>query len=192
MTPQTALRTKLQLVLLDRDGVININSPDYIKSAQEWQPLPGAIAAVVELQSNYTVAVCSNQSGVARGLFDEVSLAAIHDKLNACIVAAGGEVVDVFYCPHHPEDGCDCRKPEAGLLLLAMRTHSAKPLTTLYAGDSETDLLAAEKAGCISVLVLTGKGMSTHQSQAGQRAGFVCSDLAALPAALSQITSADV
>ena len=188
MTPQTASSKNLQLVLLDRDGVINVDSPDYIKSAEQWRPLPGAIAAIVKLQATYAVAVCSNQSGVARGLFDESILASIHDKLNACIEEAGGEAINVFYCPHHPDAGCQCRKPAPELLRLAMRTQEIEPGNTLYAGDSETDLLAAENAGCTSVLILTGNGSKTQHSQAGQRAQLVCADLAALPAALSQTT----
>ncbi|GEM_PF-531431 len=189
MTPQTASSKNLQLVLLDRDGVINVDSPDYIKSAEQWLPLPGAIAAIVKLQGAYAVAVCSNQSGVARGLFDESTLASIHDKLNACIKQAGGEAVDVFYCPHHPDAGCQCRKPAPELLHLAMRTHGAAAANTLYAGDSETDLLAAENAGCTPVLILTGNGRKAQRSQAGQRAELICTDLAALPAALAQTTT---
>ncbi len=104
----------LALILLDRDGVINVDSPDYIRSAEQWQPLPGAIDAIVLLQKYYDVAVCSNQSGVGRGLFDETTLHKMHIKMNDLICAAGGTAVDVFFCPHTPEQSCECRKPKAG------------------------------------------------------------------------------
>jgi D-glycero-D-manno-heptose 1,7-bisphosphate phosphatase len=187
MKEQKTTESKLRLILLDRDGVINSDTPDFVKSPIEWHALPGAIEAVVTLQERFTVAVCTNQSGIGRALFDESTLAAIHTKLNTCIKDSGGDAVDIFYCPHHPDAGCRCRKPHPELLQRAMRSHGADPQATLYVGDSEKDLLAALQAGCKSALVLTGKGSTTLQSQAGQRATMVCDDLASLPAALAEL-----
>ena len=174
----------LQLVLLDRDGVINVDSPDFIKSEQEFQPIPGAIEAIAALQSVFEVAVCTNQSGLARGLFSETALAGMHDKLNRLVIDAGGRALNIYFCPHHPDDGCPCRKPKPELLRIAMQDHGCDPDATLYAGDSEKDLLAAANAGCLASLILTGNGKKTSDSQAGQRADLVCEDLPALAAIL--------
>jgi len=171
-------------VLLDRDGVINFDSPDYIKTPDEWQALPGALEAIVRLQQHVQVAVCSNQSGVGRGLFDEDTLSRIHDKFNAGLIACGGEAVDIYYCPHHPDDGCPCRKPQPELLHRAMQAFGIAPAATLYAGDSEKDLLAAANARCRAALVLTGNGASTAKTEAGRRTAVTCDSLAALPEAL--------
>lgn len=187
MKEQKDAELELKLILLDRDGVINIDSPDFVKSPTEWHALPGAIEAIVTLQERFTVAVCTNQSGIGRALFDESTLAAIHTKLNTCISDSGGDAIDIFYCPHHPDAGCTCRKPHPELLQHAMRAHGSDPQTTLYVGDSEKDLLAADRAGCKSALVLTGNGSTTINSQAGQRATIVCNDLASLPAALAEL-----
>jgi len=175
---------QIKLVLLDRDGVINVESPAFIKRPSQWHAIPGAIDAIVLMQSYFEVAVCSNQSGVGRGLFDESVLAAIHDKLNAELVAAGGRALDVFYCPHHPDEGCPCRKPKPELLTRAMQAYAIEPSHTVYAGDSEKDLLAAENADCFSILVLTGNGATTASSTAGARASLVCTDLQDLAARL--------
>lgn len=175
---------QLELVLLDRDGVINVDSPDFIKSADEFEPLPGAVEAIAALQTACTVAVCTNQSGLGRGLFNETDLAAMHDKLNRAVLAAGGQPLDVYFCPHHPDAGCTCRKPEPELLEVAMRSHQSSPLRTLYAGDSEKDLLAAFNAGCHAALILTGNGQKTAVSQASQRAVLICQDLPALAASV--------
>ena len=178
---QTQLRLRgLRLILLDRDGVINFDSPDYIRDASQWHPISGAIEAIVRLQKRFSVAICTNQSGVGRGLIDLPALAAIHAKLNRHVESAGGVSVDVFYCPHRPEAGCACRKPKPELLQIAMRAHDAAPDTTLYAGDSEKDLLAAEGAGCTAALVLTGNGTTTAQSAVAKRAALTSSDLATL------------
>ncbi len=170
----------LALILLDRDGVINVDSPDYIRSAEQWQPLPGAIDAIVLLQKYYAVAVCTNQSGVGRGLFDEATLHKMHIKMNGLICAAGGTVVDVFFCPHTPRQSCDCRKPKTGLLTAAMAGHSHPASKTLYVGDSEKDLLAAQATHCKAALVLTGKGRQTLLTTTGQRTPMIADDLLAL------------
>ena len=175
---------KIELVLLDRDGVINFDSPDYIKAPGEWHPLPGAPEAIVALQAHVRVAVCTNQSGVGRGFFSEQTLSEIHDKLNAGLLALGGQAVDVYYCPHHPDDGCSCRKPQPELLLRAMQAFAIEPANTLYAGDSEKDLLAAAHARCQAALVMTGNGRATAQTERAQQADLTCESLAELPAAL--------
>jgi len=169
----------LELVLLDRDGVINLDSADYIKTPDEWQPIEGSIEAIVRLQLVYKVAVCTNQSGIGRGMFSEEALALIHTKLRDAILAQGGMPIDIYYCPHHPNDSCGCRKPKTELLDLAMCSHDMVPAKTIYVGDSEKDLLAAELAGCISALVLTGNGKKTALSQVGKRAQVTQSNLQA-------------
>ena len=154
----------LQLILLDRDGVINYDSPDYIKSADEWQPIPGALEAIVAMQKQFRVAVCTNQSGLGRGLFDTATLAGIHAKLQQHLSAAGGTPIDIFFCPHHPDDGCSCRKPASGLLDAAMQAYAIDATTTVFAGDSTRDLEAAKRAGCHPVLLLTGNGRKALES----------------------------
>ncbi|MEM9622757.1 MAG: D-glycero-beta-D-manno-heptose 1,7-bisphosphate 7-phosphatase [Pseudomonadota bacterium] len=156
----------LKLVLLDRDGVINVDSPDFIKHPDEWQALPGALAAIAQMQRYFKVAICSNQSGVGRGLFSEEILAAIHTKLNDELCAVEGNRLPVFYCPHHPDDVCPCRKPQPALLLTAMRSFGCTPGETVYIGDSAKDLQAAANAGCDARLVLTGNGQTTLASAA--------------------------
>jgi len=175
---------QIKLVLLDRDGVINVDSPDFIKHPSQWRPIPGAIDAIASLQSRFEVAVCSNQSGIGRGLFDEDTLTTIHDKLNAEIVAAGGRALDVFYCPHHPEADCPCRKPKPELLLRAMQAYATRPEHTVYAGDSEKDLLAAENARCTGILILTGNGAETAASATRTLTDWVYTDLKELATSL--------
>ncbi|HEY5654643.1 MAG TPA: HAD-IIIA family hydrolase, partial [Woeseiaceae bacterium] len=108
----------MKLVILDRDGVINEDSNDYIKSAAEWVPLPGSIEAIARLsRAGFTVAVASNQSGIGRGLFSRSALYSMHRKMRRLVAAAGGVLGKIAYCPHAPNDNCDCRKPRPGLLL---------------------------------------------------------------------------
>jgi len=177
---------KLELILLDRDGVINVDSSEFIKNAAQWVPIPGAIDAMVSLQEKYIVAICTNQSGLGRGLFDIAALTEIHDKLNRRIEANGGEPVDIFFCPHHPDVGCPCRKPSPELLNRAMQAYNISPKQTLYAGDSEKDLIAAENANCTPALILTGNGRATASSQAGKRTTLSCADLPSLARVLLQ------
>lgn len=151
----------IRLILLDRDGVINRESEAFVKHPQEWVALDGALAAIARLQRRYPVAVATNQSGLARGLFDFPELHAIHAKMNAELTAAGGDGVPVFFCPHGPQDGCDCRKPLPGLLEQAMAHFGVEAPQCLFVGDSERDLEAAANAGCHPVLVLTGNGADT-------------------------------
>lgn len=176
----------LQLILLDRDGVINEDSPDFIRSADQWQPIVGSIEAIVMLQQRYAVAICTNQSGIGRGHFDVATLHKMHEKMNRLVKASGGKPVDVFFCPHKPDAGCDCRKPKPGLLQTAMAAQHHSATDTLYVGDSEKDLLAANAAGCHASLVLTGKGQQTRLTPAGQANEHVAENLISLARALTE------
>ncbi len=142
------------LVLLDRDGVINRDSPEYIKSVSEWQPLPGSLKAIARLSAaGFRVAVVTNQSGVGRGLFSEATLAGIHAAMRAAVAAAGGELAGIYYCPHLPDAGCVCRKPRPGLLLEAVAELGGNIAEVPYVGDKLSDVEAARAAGARPILV---------------------------------------
>ena len=149
-------------VILDRDGTINVDSDDFIKSPEEWLPLPGSLEAIALLNSHgFKVVVISNQSGVARGLFDFATLEAIHAKMKQMVKDAGGEIETIYFCPHGPDDACDCRKPKDGLFRRFAADYS-DDLSQIYAvGDSFRDLQAAKSAGAKPILVKTGKGRNT-------------------------------
>ncbi len=169
-----------RLILLDRDGVINQDSDSFVKSEAEFTPLPGALEAIAELGRNgFLVAVCTNQSGVGRGLLTEATLTQIHQKLERGINAAGGILHGIEYCPHRPDDGCDCRKPKPGMVHTLMRKLNVDADRTTLVGDSLRDLQAGRAAGCRVVLVRTGNGAGTET--AARQAGFqeVYDDLAA-------------
>ena len=176
------------LVVLDRDGVINRDSDAYIRSADEWVPLPGSIEAVAALSNaGFTVAVASNQSGLARGLFDEAALAAIHAKLHDCVAAQGGRIDRIVVCPHGPDDGCDCRKPKPGLLEALSKHYGVSMRGVPVIGDASRDLEAALAVGAKPILVRTGKGLATERKLAGELADIdVYDDLAAVAATLMQ------
>jgi D-glycero-D-manno-heptose 1,7-bisphosphate phosphatase len=166
-------------VVLDRDGTINRDSPDFIKSASEWEALPGSAEAIARLNAaGYTVAVASNQSGLARGLFDDEALAAIHEKMRDTVRQAGGTIDTIVWCPHHPDDACECRKPRPGLLH-RLADHYAIELTGVpVVGDSARDLEAARSVGARPILVRTGNGARTEASgYAGD--AEICDDLSA-------------
>lgn len=148
-----------KLILLDRDGVINFDSPDYIKSPEEWQPIPGSLEAIALLtRAGFTVAVTTNQSGVGRGYYDLKTLAAIHEKMLTQVREEGGEISAIFFCPHHPDEQCLCRKPKPGLLFQARDYFQADLSEVWSVGDSKRDIEAAVAAGCKPVLVRTGNG----------------------------------
>jgi D-glycero-D-manno-heptose 1,7-bisphosphate phosphatase len=149
----------MKLVILDRDGTINEDSEEYIKSPDEWRPIKGSLEAIARLtQADYRVVVATNQSGIARGLFDTRTLFAIHDTLLRALAKHGGRIDAFFFCPHAPEAGCSCRKPQPGMLLEVARRFNV-PLDQAYmVGDTLRDLQAAAAAGARPVLVLTGKG----------------------------------
>jgi len=159
----------MRLVILDRDGVINEDSPDHVKSVTEWRPLPGSIAAIARLgQAGYRVVVATNQSGLARGLFGLDELEAIHAKMIAMVEAAGGTIDGIFYCPHGPDAGCDCRKPAPGLLDAIARELGVELHGVPLIGDSLRDLQAGLARGCLPILVRTGKGHDTEPKLAEQ------------------------
>lgn len=142
------------LVLIDRDGVINRDSAEYIRSVAEWQPLPGSLEAIAALtRAGFTVAVVTNQSGVGRGLFTEATLASIHRAMEDAVASAGGTIAAVFYCPHRPDEGCDCRKPKPGLLLEAARHFRRNIADVAFIGDKVSDAQAALAAGARPILV---------------------------------------
>lgn len=154
-----------RLLILDRDGVINRDSDAYIKSPDEWQPLPGSLDAIARLnRAGFEIAVATNQSGVARGFFDEATLAAIHDKMSAAVEEAGGHVALIRFCPHGPDEGCDCRKPKPGLLHEIAAHFRADLTRTIFVGDSLKDLETAAAVGAMPILVRTGNGARTEAS----------------------------
>ncbi|KFF48465.1 histidinol phosphate phosphatase [Gammaproteobacteria bacterium MFB021] len=149
-----------KLVILDRDGVINEDSDAYIKSLDEWHPYPTAIEAIATLtQAGWQVAIATNQSGIGRGYYDRNTLDAIHARLRALVHQAGGEIVHIAYCPHLPQDECDCRKPKPGLLFQIQQALALPTLTGSWmVGDSLRDIEAGIAAGAQTALVSTGKG----------------------------------
>lgn len=183
----------MKLVILDRDGVINHDSDAYIKSPDEWSPIPGSLTAIARLtRAGYAVVVASNQSGLARGLFDHATLERIHDKMNEAVAAAGGRIEAIVYCPHGPEDQCQCRKPRAGLLrdIAARFKVDLKGVPAI--GDALRDVQAARDVGARPILVRTGKGEATLQRGEGLAGVAVYSDLAAaVDALLSEQRSAE-
>jgi D-glycero-D-manno-heptose 1,7-bisphosphate phosphatase len=149
-------------IILDRDGVINEDSDAYIKSPDEWIPIPGSLEAIASLKRRgFQIAVLTNQSGIARGLFDLSTLEKIHAKMVAAIEAAGGGIDALFYCPHGPEDNCDCRKPRSGLFQAFQAQYQVDLANVPAIGDSLRDLQAAEAVGASPMLVETGKGRKT-------------------------------
>ena len=158
-----------RLVILDRDGVINHDSHEYIKSPDEFEPMAGSIDAIARLsRAGFTVAVATNQSGIARKFLDRPTLEAIHDKLRSAVKAVGGDLGRIVYCPHHPDDGCACRKPAPGLLRDLGRQYGVSLAGVPYVGDALRDIDAAEAAGAYPVLVLTGNGALTREQLENQ------------------------
>ncbi|HUQ27920.1 MAG TPA: D-glycero-beta-D-manno-heptose 1,7-bisphosphate 7-phosphatase [Usitatibacter sp.] len=169
----------MKLAILDRDGVINFDSDQYIKSPAEWRPIPGSIEAIARLnQHGYRIAVATNQSGIGRGLFDMATLNAINDKMMEMVFRQGGRIDALFFCPHTAVEGCGCRKPRTGMLEeIATRFHTdLKAVPSV--GDSLKDLQAAESVGAQPILVLTGKGKATHAGGGLPRKTLVFEDLA--------------
>lgn len=149
-------------VLLDRDGVINEDSENYIKSEAEWVPLPGSLEAIVLLtQAGFNVGVATNQSGIARNLYSLDTLNKIHEKMHQSVNALGGKISAIAFCPHGPDDRCDCRKPKPGLLHALANEHGFSLKDTPYVGDAYRDIEAALAVGATPVLVLSGKGKHT-------------------------------
>jgi len=170
-----------KLVILDRDGVINHDSDDYVKSLDEWVPYPTAIEAIARLsRAGWTVAIATNQSGIARGYYSESVLESMHERLRVLVNRAGGEIAHIAYCPHGPDDGCDCRKPRTGLLEQLRQALDLESLAGSWmVGDSLRDLQAGEPMGCRPVLVRTGKGRRTEAKGEGLARAMIFDDLAA-------------
>ncbi len=152
----------MKLVILDRDGVINYDSAEYIKTPEEWKPIPGSLEAVARLnQAGHRVVIATNQSGVGRGLLDMATLNAIHDKMHKALAHVGGRIDAVFYCPHAQDANCGCRKPKPGLLEDIARRFNVDLAGVPCIGDSLRDLRAAAQVEALPILVLTGKGQQT-------------------------------
>ena len=149
----------MKLIILDRDGVINVDSVEYVKNPDEWIPIPGSLEAIARLhQAGWKVVVATNQSGLARGYFDVTMLNAMHQKCRQMLNALGGAIDAFFVCPHGPEDNCVCRKPLPGMFE-AISQRFDRPLAGVPAvGDSLRDLQASSAAGCTPWLVMTGNG----------------------------------
>lgn len=152
----------MPLLILDRDGVINEDSDDYIRSLADWRPIPGSIDAIARAsRAGFRVAIATNQSGLGRGFFTLDQLEEIHRELYSLVEEAGGSIAGIFYCPHLPGDACGCRKPATGLLD-AIESELGEPVAgAWFVGDSLKDLQAARASGCLPALVTTGKGKGT-------------------------------
>jgi D-glycero-D-manno-heptose 1,7-bisphosphate phosphatase len=174
-----------KLLVLDRDGVINYESPQYIKRPEEWIPLPGSLEAIARLSTaGYRIAVVTNQAGVGHGLFSDETLQAIHAKMLQAIFCSGGKVERIYYCPHPPEAGCECRKPKPGMLKQAQTDFGLTLVGVPVVGDTLRDLLAARAMEAQPVLVLTGYGRETLSGSDVPDGTLIYDDLAAFADAL--------
>ena len=177
----------MKLIILDRDGVINFDSDQFIKSPEEWKPIPGSLEAIARLnQAGYRVVVATNQSGVGRGLFDMTTLNAIHDKMHKACSLAGARIDAVFFCPHAADANCHCRKPKSGMLEEIAARYNLGSLNGVPAvGDSLRDLQSAATLGARPYLVLTGKGVKTQAAGGLPEGTRVFADLAAVVSELA-------
>lgn len=167
------------LFILDRDGVINYESPDYIKSPDEWIPIPGSIEAIAQLsKAGHTIVIATNQAGVGRGLYDQATLEKIHYKMTQAVETLGGKIKKIYFCPHHPDENCDCRKPKPGMLQHIMRDFPVAVDQIICIGDSERDFEACQVMGCRFILVKTGNGKKTESKLSQQKNVLVFEDLA--------------
>lgn len=175
----------MKLIILDRDGVINVDSAQFIKSPDEWEPIPGSLAAIAQLnQAGYRVVVATNQSGVGRGLFEMDTLNAIHEKMHKALTQVGGRIDAIFFCPHTSADNCACRKPKPGMLHEISRRFNTNLTNVPAIGDALRDLEAAVAVGAKPILVLTGKGKKTAADPQLPAGTLVFPDLAAAVADL--------
>lgn len=162
----------MKLVILDRDGVINEDSDAFVKTLDEWIPIDGSIGAIARLcEHGFTVAIATNQSGIGRGLITENALDAMHEHLLELVQEAGGDIATIAWCPHRPEDLCDCRKPQSGLFDQIANTLGCDLEGSFVVGDSLRDLQAGMARGCIPVLVRTGKGEKTEKKMLDDDSG---------------------
>lgn len=147
-----------RLLVVDRDGTLSRDPEDYVHGPEDWEPLPGALEALARLnEGGWRIVVASNQTGLGRGLFDMATLNAVHARMHRTLAQAGARVEAVFFCPHAPDEGCDCRKPAPGLFLQVARRFGVAPQQLVAVGDSMRDVQAALAAGCETHLVLTGQ-----------------------------------
>jgi D-glycero-D-manno-heptose 1,7-bisphosphate phosphatase len=176
----------MKLVVLDRDGVINLDSDQYIKSPEEWKPIAGSLEAIARFtQAGFRVVVATNQSGLGRGLFDMATLNAMHDKMHKAVNQLGGRIDAVFFCPHAQDAGCACRKPRPGMLLEIAERFKLTLAGVTVIGDSLRDLQSASAAGAKPILVLTGKGEQTLKAGGLPEGTEIHQDLAAAALALT-------
>src|ERR1700730_7577505 len=152
----------VKLIVLDRDGVINRDSDQFIKSPEEWRPIPGSLEAIARLNhAGFRVVVATNQSGIGRGLFDMATLNAIHEKMHKALAQVGGRVDALFYCPHTADSACQCRKPKPGMLVEIGQRFGIDLTGVPCVGDSVRDLQCAAEVDAQPILVLSGKGEKT-------------------------------
>lgn len=176
---------QMKLIILDRDGVINYDSNEYIKSPEEWRPIPGSLEAIARLNhAGFRVVVATNQSGLGRGLFDMAAMIAINEKLHRSLAHVGGRVDAVFYCPHTADSDCNCRKPKPGLLMEIGQRFGVELTGVPCVGDSLRDLQAAQAVGAQPILVLSGKGEQTLRQGNFPSNTVIFPDLAFAAAAL--------
>jgi D-glycero-D-manno-heptose 1,7-bisphosphate phosphatase len=154
-----------KVVFLDRDGVINRDSPDYIKSWSEFEFLPGSLEAITLLTLNeFATIIITNQSVINRKMVSRKELDYMHTMMKKAVTSNGGQIKDIFYCPHVPEDGCSCRKPNPGLIFKAKQKYRIDITTSVMVGDSAKDIECARNAGCgHAVLVKTGNGSEAEK-----------------------------
>lgn len=175
-----------KLIILDRDGVINVDSEQFIKSPDEWKPIPGSLEAIARLnQWGWRVVVASNQSGVGRGLFGMDTLNAINEKMVKSLAQVGGRLDAIFFCPHAADSTCDCRKPKPGMFRQIAERFNLDLAGVPCVGDSLRDLQAGVALGCAPYLVLTGKGAKTRNDPALPAGTLIFDDLAAVVAELT-------
>ncbi len=175
----------MKLIILDRDGVINYDSDDYIRSPDEWRPIPGSLEAIARLtQTGYSIAVATNQSGIARKLFDMATLNAIHGKMHRAVIQAGGRIDAIFYCPELPETNSLYRKPNPGMYEAIGERFNIGLDRVPIVGDKRSDLQAAAAVGAQPILVLTGRGVKTRSEGNLPASTLIFADLAAVAEAL--------
>jgi len=175
----------VKLIVLDRDGVVNRDSDQYIKSPDEWRPIPGSLEAIARLNhAGYRVVIATNQSGIGRGLFEMSTLIAIHDKMHKALAQVGGRIDAIFYCPHSGDSQCECRKPRTGMLKEIGLRFGIDMAGVPCIGDSLRDLEAAEAVGAQPILVLTGKGEKTLRQGQYPQDTVIFPDLAFAASAL--------
>ena len=175
----------VRLIVLDRDGVINRDSEQFIKSPDEWRPIPGSLEAIARLHhAGFRVVVATNQSGIGRGLFDMATLNAIHEKMHKALAQAGGRIDALFYCPHTADSDCECRKPKGGMLREIGLRFGVEMTGVPCVGDSVRDLEAADAVGAQPLLVLTGKGEKTLRAGNFPKNTVIFPDLAFAASAL--------